>query len=269
MKTIVLCVMGVLLVAAPARGQQVDPDSVVAAFIQDGWDGWIPAEAFRGCPDLEPWQRRAFALLTGAQLSPRRQLDLTEALATPFANCGDEALETWWFAQVERNMVTPGEIPFGIWKGLAEANHERARAKLYEWLSDRNAPSQIRISAAQFYFEKFPQGERFAAFMDEYERGVVPTDYAGLAISVFAHQRPGEIASRLGQMVRREPGRFLNDPAFEVTFVSDIMRGIPRQARAEFIANVRAATRSPDVSQERREVLEAALKRAENLPDPR
>lgn len=264
MRSICLALCGVALVLVPAAAQ--DPDALAQEFIDFGIrpGHWNPGHAFPDC-QAEPWAMEAVRTIASADLSLVRRYELGMALAEKFALCGIPELEEWYFAEMIRLADNPTRYPSPFWDGMGLADNPRVRAKLYEWLSSDVLPTWFREQAAGVYFAKFEGTERLTALAGAFEQGHVPSEFAGIAISRLVHAHPEATVTRLGRLAREQPGRFLNDPAFAVLLIPDVMRKVPPAARTRFLDDVRTGMRSPAISPHQRRTLEEAVDRIERL----
>lgn len=204
--------VALLLVGLSASGtaaqQNSSPDSLLAYWLRRGaLANWQPFHLYRGCPNLDEWQRRGIEKLMAADLSLERTRDLAGAWMFPLKDCNDPRLEQWYFKHVDA-LIRQGN-PQGrlltFWTALRHGDSPRIRDYLRNLMLDTSKPEEYRNEAGGALFSRLGPEEYFQEYLSAFETRSMPFEMQVGQTTMLLERNGEQLLREVGKRVQLNP----------------------------------------------------------------
>lgn len=240
-KRMMLLAMAWMVWGTPAAAQgTAQLDSLIAHWIAVGPSShWQPFHLFEGCPNLTPEQERGIDQVLNLQLEDHRRSLRTRALGLPFAACGHQRLERWFFDQMDeaiRAGTLSGDLDLQV--AFRNANTAPVRQYLARVMTSRELPDYAREVAGFTLLEHLSPDERLDAHLAAFEAGTLPWGIATGGTRRILREDGARLVARMSGMVLRNPllareTAFMQVAESSAPFLSDELRRSLGEALAQ------------------------------------
>jgi hypothetical protein len=235
-----------------------EPDSLVAAFVTNGVvaGGWSPHAIFENCPELAPWQQKAFDLLRSANLPHHREEQLVVAWGTALQHCRTAELEEWFLERTTGTLERPTAPTFSYWWVLTRYSSPRVDEQLFQWMVNVTLPDKFRDDAATAWIADTTP-DRLEQWKRGFQSGKMPWSISNGLTGALLSQAPVQLLEAAGDIIGQRPE--LSQQTAFVALVEGAPGRAPDSALRRFAEDIKAALDSGSPSPEDRRRLKAAL----------